>query len=138
MKHILLVGSGLMASSVVIYLLKKNNKITIASNILADAEKIASLDKNRCDAKLLDVQNHESLCLLMKDVDIVISYIPAFLHIHVAKACLEMNKNLITSSYVTPEMKSMEPEVIKKNLIFLNECGLDPGIDHFATLHIRD
>ena len=63
---------------------------------------------------------------------------PAFLHIHIAKACLQEGKNLVTASYVSPEMKSLNEEVKAKDLIFLNELGLDPGIDHLATMKIID
>lgn len=47
-----------------------------------------------------------------------------------------MNKNLVTASYVSPEMKALDEEARSKDLIFLNELGLDPGIDHLATMKI--
>ena len=56
----------------------------------------------------------------------------------IAKACLQEGKNLVTASYVSPEMKSLNEEVKAKDLIFLNELGLDPGIDHLATMKIID
>ncbi len=55
---------------------------------------------------------------------------------HVAKVCLDKQKHMITASYITPEMKALDEEVKGKNLIFLNELGLDPGIDHLATMKI--
>ena len=39
---------------------------------------------------------------LIENSDIVISYVPAFLHIHIAKVCLLKKKNLVTASYVSP------------------------------------
>jgi saccharopine dehydrogenase-like NADP-dependent oxidoreductase len=64
----------------------------------------------------------------------VISYVPAFLHIHVAKVCLELGRNLITASYISKEMEQLHEQVKQKGLTFLNELGLDPGIDHMTTM----
>ena len=35
-------------------------------------------------------------------------------------------------------MKELDSCVKDKKLTFLNEIGLDPGIDHLATMSIRD
>ena len=66
----------------------------------------------------------------------MISYIPAFLHHHVGKICVEVGRNMVNASYISKEMKELEPEVKAKGLVFLNELGLDPGIDHLATMKI--
>lgn len=55
---------------------------------------------------------------------------------HIAKVCLALGKNLVTASYVSPEMAQINHQVTAKDLIFLNELGLDPGIDHLATMKI--
>lgn len=55
---------------------------------------------------------------------------------HIAKVCLDLGKHLITASYVSPEMKELDEQAKAKGLIFLNELGLDPGIDHLATMKI--
>lgn len=70
--------------------------------------------------------------------DVVISMVPAFLHPTVAKFCLTYKKHLFTASYISPEMKSLEPQVLKQGLLFMNECGLDPGIDHMSAQRIID
>jgi saccharopine dehydrogenase-like NADP-dependent oxidoreductase len=84
------------------------------------------------------VQDSAKLKSIIYTSDIVISYVPAFLHMHVAKACLELGKNMITASYITKELQDMDQEVKAKGLIFLNEMGLDPGIDHLATMKVID
>ena len=68
----------------------------------------------------------------------VISLLPAALHIHIAKLCLLHNKNMGTASYISDEMKGLNQEAISKGLIFLNECGLDPGIDHMSAMQMMD
>lgn len=104
---------------------------------MADAQKIADRnDKARCTYSEIDVTNSAAVAELVKNCEIAISYVPAFLHMHIAKVCLELDKHLVTASYVSPEMKELDEQVKAKGLIFLNELGLDPGIDHLATMKI--
>jgi saccharopine dehydrogenase (NADP+, L-glutamate forming) len=63
---------------------------------------------------------------------------PAHLHAMVAKICLRLRKHLLNASYVTGEMKSFDEEARVNNLLFLNECGLDPGIDHMSAMQVID
>jgi saccharopine dehydrogenase-like NADP-dependent oxidoreductase len=64
--------------------------------------------------------------------------VPANFHTLIAKVCLKFKKNLITSSYISPEMQALDTEAKNLDLIFLNECGLDPGIDHIMTMKLLD
>ena len=75
---------------------------------------------------------------LVRDADIVISYVPAFLHPKIAEVCLEENKNMITASYISKELAALNEKVINKGLTFLNEIGFDPGIDHLSTMKVLD
>lgn len=79
--------------------------------------------------------DHERLKLI-EGATWVVSLLPAFMHVKVAKDCLAISCNLATASYVGEEMNSFSPEAQKKGLIFLNECGLDPGIDHMSAVKI--
>ena len=74
----------------------------------------------------------------VKDLNENISLLPVHLHILIAKTCLELKRNLLTASYVSEEMKLLNNKVKKKGLIFLNEIGLDPGIDHMSAKKIID
>ena len=90
-------------------------------------------------AELINLNLNEQTSLLhdlIHNSSIVISMVPAFMHPIVAKACLQYNKNLITPSYVSDELKNMDEEVRNKGLIFLNELGVDPGIDHMSAMQI--
>jgi len=75
---------------------------------------------------------------LVADSDIVISYVPAFLHPKIAAVCLEENKNMITASYISKDMAALNQQAIDKGLTFLNEVGFDPGIDHLSTMKVLD
>ena len=112
--------------------------VTIGSNILADAEALASKHHEHATGLLLDVGNHEEVLNLIKQHDLVISYVPPFLHMKVAKPCLEAGKHMVTASYISPEMRALDTEVKKKGLIFFNEIGLDPGIDIMSSMKIKD
>jgi saccharopine dehydrogenase-like NADP-dependent oxidoreductase len=84
----------------------------------------------------LDVNNIADLENLISRHDHVISFIPPWMHTPIAEACLKLGKNMITSSYISPAMEEMHEKVRAKGLIFLNECGLDPGIDIMGTMKI--
>ena len=70
--------------------------------------------------------------------DVAISMVPAHMHMNVAKACLKLGIHLLTASYLSDEMKELDQEVKAKKLVFLNECGLDPGIDHMSAMRLLD
>lgn len=83
-----------------------------------------------------DIQNKVKSSHAIAEADIVISLLPAHFHLLVAELCIEHCKHLVTASYVTPEMKALHSQAVEKNLIILNECGLDPGIDHMSAMQL--
>ena len=70
--------------------------------------------------------------------DFVISFVPPTLHMPVFKSCLKLGRHLTTSSYISPDMEKLHEEAVRKGLIFLNEVGLDPGIDIMSTMKVKD
>jgi saccharopine dehydrogenase-like NADP-dependent oxidoreductase len=70
--------------------------------------------------------------------DIVISMLPPALHFLAAKDCVKFSKHLLTASYIDEPIKSLQKEIEEKNLLFLCEMGLDPGIDHMSAMKIID
>lgn len=121
-KRILVCGSGMMVPGIVSYLTRnKRNLITIASNIIEDAEAIAKSFPAKAAATLLDVNDHDATVTLIKAHDIVVSYVPPFLHPKIFKACIDARKNLVTASYISAEMLSYHEEAQKHGLLFLNE-----------------
>lgn len=85
-----------------------------------------------------DIHNKNQRDEEIGSVDLVVSMLPASFHKIVANACLQHGKHLVTASYVTPEMTEFDSQVRDKGLIFLNECGLDPGIDHMSAMQVID
>ena len=82
-----------------------------------------------------NINDHNKLDILINTHDLVISMLPASLHITIAKLSLHHQKNLLTASYVSAEMKQLHSEAHDKGVLFLNEMGVDPGLDHMSALH---
>ena len=141
MRHILVIGAGRSASSLIKYLLDHSEKeqlhITIGDLSKELAEQKTTNHKN-ATAIAFDVHNEEQRKIEIQKATIVISMLPAHLHIEVAKDCLTYKKHMVTASYISPDMQELD-EIAKANqLIFMNEIGLDPGIDHMSAMKIMD
>lgn len=140
MQNILILGAGRSAVSLLDYLIEKADK-NEWKLVIADADPKAAkslIGDAKADLIHLDAKNDDQRLDLISKADLVISMLPAFLHVLVAKDCLKAGKNLITPSYVSKEMRDLEDEVKEKGLIFLNELGVDPGIDHMSAMKLLD
>ena len=141
MRNILIIGAGRSATCLIRYLLDKSSSeklfITIGDISLDAAQKFT---KNHANAKgtLLDVFNKEEREEAVKNCDIVISMLPARFHIEVAKDCITFGKDLVTASYISDEMQNLDKEAKAKGLVFMNEIGVDPGIDHMSAMKVID
>jgi alpha-aminoadipic semialdehyde synthase len=135
---VLLLGSGYVSSPLVEYLLRKTNvSITISSNNLEEASGVvASTDKSgkRAKACLLDVSNNQSISNLVSQHDLVVSLVPATMHASVAKLCIKHKKDMLTASYISPEMQELDSAAKEAGITIMNELGLDPGIDHLTAM----
>lgn len=139
MKNILVIGAGRTSSSLINYLLDKSAEfgwlITIADQSLELAEQKAA-NHPRAKAIQFNVMDSEQRSLFIGKADIVISLLPETLHVHLVKDCIKHRVNLVSASYVSPEMASFNDEAASAGLVFLNEMGLDPGIDHMETMKL--
>ena len=139
MKRILIVGAGRTSTSLINYLISKSVEqdwfITIADQSLELAAKKAG-NHPRTKAIQFDIFNEKDRAVQISKADIVASLLPETLHIHLVKDCILNRVHLVTASYVSPQMASFDEKVKKAGLIFLNEMGLDPGIDHMDTLRL--
>ena len=141
MREILIVGAGKSTSVLINYLLEQAESqdlfLRIGDIDLENANN-ACKDHSRCEAFALDVFKAESREPAIQRADIVISMLPARFHIEVAKDCLKFGKNMVTASYISDEMRALDAEVKEKGLIFMNEIGVDPGIDHMSAMQVID
>ncbi len=141
MKNILLIGAGRSTISLIDYLIdnleKEDWNLTVADqNIDFAKSKIGS--NSRTSAIQFDVNNEEQRSKEIGNADIIISMLPAHMHISVAKDCIKFKKNMVTASYVSKEMRALESEAIKNGVTIINEIGVDPGIDHLSAMKVID
>ena len=141
MRKILIIGAGKSTSVLIEYLLQKsqseNLQLIIADLDINNARKMAG-DHPAARAVSLDIFKKEERQSAVQDADIVISMLPARFHIEVAKDCLAFGKNMVTASYISDEMQQLDEAVKAKGLVFMNEIGVDPGIDHMSAMQVID
>ncbi len=141
MHTILILGGGKSSTFLIDYLANscasKNRNLILAD---LDIQMAALKLKNRPSTKAvsLNSENTEQRKKLIEKADVVISMLPAFMHPTVAKDCMDLGKHFFSASYESEEMRKMKSEIESKGLLFLNECGLDPGIDHMSAMRIID
>jgi saccharopine dehydrogenase-like NADP-dependent oxidoreductase len=141
MRKILILGAGKSSISLIDYLVEH----AAAENwelMVADISEELALQKTKgrphTQATTIDIKNEQTRRGLIKSFDIVISMLPAVYHIIIAQDCIVLGKNFVTPSYISPAMKEMDAAACAKGLIFMNEMGLDPGIDHISAMQIID
>ena len=139
MTQILIIGAGRSATSLIEYLLshsvENDWKITVADVDVNLAKEKTAGHPNGIPLSF-DIRNEEQRRFTIGQHDLVISMLPSFMHGDVARDCVEFGKHMFTASYVSPEMKLLEGEAKKKDILLLNECGLDPGLDHASAMKI--
>ena len=140
MSKILIIGAGRSSSSLIDYFLSNAKTyswhITIADANKKSVESKISAYADVATAVEFDVNNSILREELIKQSDFVISMLPAFMHGDVARDCVRLGKHIATASYVSQDMKDLDLEAKQKNLLLLNECGLDPGIDHASAMKV--
>jgi saccharopine dehydrogenase-like NADP-dependent oxidoreductase len=141
MKKILVIGAGRSAVTLIKYLLENsianNWQVTVADFSIEMAEKAVANHENG-KAIFFNVTDEKQRKSEIGNADIVISMLPASLHITVAKDCISLVKNLVTASYVSPEIADLDEQAKQAGVLLLNEIGLDPGIDHMSAMQVID
>jgi saccharopine dehydrogenase-like NADP-dependent oxidoreductase len=137
MRSILLLGAGLVAKPALEYLYRNPtfNKVTVADVSLAAAQKLTAKTPN-VKAVQIDVSDAAALDALVTQHNVVICLVPATFNPLIAQSCLRMKVNMVTASYIAPELEVMHASVKEAGLTFLNEMGLDPGIDHLEAMNM--
>ena len=140
MRKILIVGAGKSSPYLIKYLLENSQKEELSIHIAdVNTNHLVQYEKNpNCIISSIDISNKKEREKYISEANLVISMLPARFHIILAKTCIKLKKDLLTASYVSDEMKSLESDVKNSGLLFLNEMGLDPGIDHMSAKKIID
>ncbi|MEB2786260.1 saccharopine dehydrogenase family protein [Algoriphagus persicinus] len=139
MHTILILGGGKSAIFLIDFLAKScqtNTRKLILADINLESAQQKLNNQANTEAHQLDIEDVKSRQALIREADVVISMLPAFMHSVVAKDCLQFGKHFFSASYESEQMREMKTEIEAKGLFFLNECGLDPGIDHMSAMQI--
>jgi saccharopine dehydrogenase-like NADP-dependent oxidoreductase len=136
MKRVLVLGAGLVSRPLVHDLTDQPDlEVTLASRTVSKAEALVA-GRERGTAVSLDVKDEPALERLIGGHDVAVSLLPATEHVRVARLCLKHRKHMSTTSYISPEMKALDAAAREADLTFLNECGVDPGIDHMSAMRL--
>lgn len=141
MRHILIIGAGRSASSLIRYLLDRSETEQLHL-VIGDLSKELAETKTaghpNATPIAFDVANATNREAEIRKADLVISMLPAHMHVEVARDCIALGKNMVTASYVSEAMHALDQEVRQRGLVFMNEIGLDPGIDHMSAMKLLD
>lgn len=141
MKTILVIGAGRSSSFLISYLLDQSKECDwkIRVGDVDEKNSLARVNKHENGfAFRFDITDKKQCELEISNSELVVSMLPAFMHDSVAKDCVRLGKHLVTCSYVSDGMRALDAEAKSKNIILLNECGLDPGIDHMSAMQVID
>jgi len=136
MKKVLILGAGLVARPLVRYLLDQpETEVEVASRTVSKAVKLIN-NHPQGRAQELNLKNEEGLKEEISKADVVISMVPYAFHPKVAQYCIAYGKHMVTTSYVSEDMRNLHEEAKRAGILILNEIGLDPGIDHMEAMRI--
>jgi saccharopine dehydrogenase-like NADP-dependent oxidoreductase len=137
MNRVLILGAGMVVKPIVHYLLNNDVDVTIASRTKEKAEIVL---EGYANGKAISwtVDQLEELDVLISNHDLIVSLLPYSHHVTVAKKCISLKKNMLTTSYVSDEMKGLNEQAKDAKIMILNEIGVDPGFDHMTAMEIID
>ena len=136
MKLILVLGAGMVSRPMIRYLLDQPNyHVIMASRTVSKAEQMID-GHPQGEAISLDVNDDKKVEDLISKADVVVSLLPYTYHVKVAEMCIQHKKQMITTSYVSDAMRALDQKAKTAGILILNECGLDPGIDHMSAMRI--
>ncbi len=141
MKKILIIGAGLSATSMIEYLLKNSTTYDWKIVVGDMSEELARKKiNNHPNGKAIrfDINDEKIRETEIQNADLVVSFLPAFMHPIVASDCVRFKKDMVTASYVSQQMKDLDEEAKKNGIILMNEIGVDPGIDHMSAMKVID
>jgi len=136
MKKILVLGAGMISRPMIQYLLTQPDyHVVMASRTVSKAEKMINKHSHG-EAFSLDVNDDKKLEVFVSKADVVVSLLPYTYHVKVAEMCIKHKKHLVTTSYVSDAMRALDKKAKIAGILILNECGLDPGIDHMSAMRV--
>jgi saccharopine dehydrogenase-like NADP-dependent oxidoreductase len=138
MQTVLILGAGLSSTSLIQYFLDQSHhhlKIRVGDINHENAiERIN--DHPNGEAFRFDIYDTDQCQKEIEQASIVISMLPARMHHLVADCCVKLARDMVTASYLSPAISALDGEARKKGIVLMNECGVDPGIDHMSAMQM--
>ena len=136
MATVLIFGAGMVARPIIRYLLDQTGiELIVATEFIHEAEALIDGHPDG-KAKTVDVRDKAQIAAEIKTADVVVSLVPYAFHTLIAEVCVENKKHLVTTSYTGEPMLALDGAARDVGILILNECGLDPGIDHMSAMRI--
>ncbi|MCA0236916.1 MAG: saccharopine dehydrogenase NADP-binding domain-containing protein [Bacteroidetes bacterium] len=137
MQNLLIIGAGRSATVLINYILEQarqhNFFVTVADADLSLAQqKVQGHTNGR--AIWLDASKPTDRKDIINRHDVIVSLLPPQMHLDVAQDCIVLGKHMVTASYVSKQVFRLGDEARQRALVFMNELGLDPGIDHMSAM----
>jgi len=138
MQTVLILGAGLSSTTLIKYFLDNSQqkwKIRVGDINLENAVKRVN-GHPQGEAFRFDVHDPAQRHKEVQQASIVISMLPARMHHLVAECCVDLERNMVTASYLSPAIKALDSKAREKGIVLMNECGVDPGIDHMSAMQM--
>ena len=126
-KKIHWIGVGLSSPPGIKYLIDKGYDMEIWNRTPQKASRLLS---KRIKINQLNTENLRSK---LQPNDLIVSMLPALMHLELAKIAITNKCHFLTSSYYDIQYDILKDEFKKNNNTFICEAGLDPGIDHLLA-----
>lgn len=136
MNNILIIGAGRSSTALIDYVLnaaEKNNWFVTVADIDPTLAHAKIQGHKNARATWLNVSKNNDRKDLILRTDVVVSILPAHLHLEVAHDCIKFQKPIITSSYISREMYRLGDEARNRDLVFTGKQGIDPGLEHISA-----
>jgi len=141
MRRIVVFGAGLSSSVLIDYLLRNAEEqdwfVRVGDMNLKNAQDKVK-DHERAEAFEFNVTNEIQRLKEISNADLIISMLPAHMHVEVARQCVGLKKHMVTASYVSKEMEELDQDAKDAGVVIMNEIGVDPGIDHMSAMRVID
>ncbi len=139
MKHILVLGAGQSSPYLIKYLLERAEEHDWFVTVCDRDYELANHRINgheRGAAVEFDVNDEEMRHSQIKKADLVVNFLAPKFQYLIALDSLTFGKHVISASYEDIRIRDLNKDATKKNIIILNEMGLDPGIDHMSAMKV--
>lgn len=139
MKKIAILGAGRSSSSLIRYMLhqaKQNNWLIRVCDMDVKMAESKIANHELAVAVQFDVFNKDQVKQEVSQADLIVSMLPASFHIHVIEEAINQKKNVVTPSYISPEVKALDSTAKEAGVLVMNELGVDPGIDHMSAMKL--